>query len=391
MNPFVSLILLAIACCLAIFAGPYLFQTEGYVLLGYGRYYVESTLLGFLLAVLLAWLAIRVVIYLVRRIFHLKGATASFFSGRGTQKANMAFQQGLTAFLLQDWPRAEKLLTEAGNKGDLVASRQLYAAVAADAMGEEDKAFEHLATLPDTDNDAALIKAGLLIKQQELEEAALIIQPLYKNSPKNDSIFSAYIKLLQVQKDWVELLALLPKVEKQGLFGEQQLDQFSLMVLKNALMASVKADTAQAAEKLWKSVPGKMKKRHDALAVYIEVLANNGEVAQAETLLLKALKALKKAPLTPFVPLFSQQGFAHSVNLNSYLQTQLKADEDNPDLLCALGYLAVSSEDYSLATKALSKVAKTHPQQVDLWLLADAYTHLGDNTSAVAIYRQLRK
>ncbi|MFT4929025.1 MAG: HemY protein [Phenylobacterium sp.] len=391
MKPFLWLILLAFVACLSIFAGAYLLEKEGYVLVSYGQHYVEATLFGFILALVLLWASIRLLIAIIKRIFSLKASTSSFFSGKRTRQANAAFQQGLNAFLMQDWARAEKLFVAAGNKGELVESRQLYAAVAADAMGEEEKAFEHLAALTTSDStadtDVALIKAQLLLKQQEPEEAALIIKPLYKQSPKNEAVFSSYLKVLQALKDWPELLALYSKVEKSAILTEQQFNEWYLMVLKNALVSSIQKDTLSGAEALWKGLPGKIKKRADVLAIYIGVLDSHGGTEQAETLL---LKSLKKNPIADFLPLFRQQCFSHSTVMSSYLQQQLKADENNPELLCALGYLAAASDDYILASKALAKVVQTHPQQVDLWLLADVYTRAGDTNNALATYQLLR-
>ena len=385
MRPFLSLIIYALLFCLAIFAGSYLFEKEGYVLLGYGPYYIEGTILGVAVRVIVLLVILKLLKWLVLRLFRIKGATTSFFSGKRNAKANAALKQGFIAFLQQDWSRAEQLLSASGDKGELIESKRLYAAVAADAMGDEDKAFEHLTTLEAADTDTALIKAQLLVKQQALAEAEVILQPLFKRLPKNNAVLASYVKLLEAQQDWSGLLALLPRVSKQALFDEAQQDAFSQRVVTQALMA--KNETVEAVEALFKSLPGKLRKNQAIIAAYIGVLASTGHTEQAETLL---LKALKKSPVDDFLPLFRQQCLRHCVKLKAYLQGQLMKDESNPQLLCALGYLAAASDDPSLAGKAYGKVSQSHPELVDLWLLADVYQRIGDKDSAIAVYQGLR-
>lgn len=391
MRPYLWLIFYALICCLAIFAGAYLFEEEGYVLLSYGKYYVEATIIGFILGLLLLWLLLRLSIGLVKRIFHAKRTATAFFSSKKSAKADQAFKQGITAFLQQDWATAEKLLAGAPGKGELAQSRHLVAAVAADAMGEQNRAFEHLVALEEgnktSDIDSSLIKAELLTKQQAFDEATQVLEPLLKKKPKNPAILASYIKLLQAQHHWPALLVLLPRVEKLAVFDEQQQAAFSLLVLNNVLTVTAKGESVAAVEAQWKKLPGKLKKRDDAIAVYIGILASHGHGEKAETLL---LKTLKKAPLEHFLNLFQQGCFSHSIKLSGYLQAELKKDEQNPQFLAALGYLALASEDDALAIKTLGKVYQTHPELVDLWSLADAYARLGEKSQAVAIYQKLK-
>ncbi|MFT5161882.1 MAG: HemY protein [Alteromonadaceae bacterium] len=388
MKLFIMLVFFAFIFCLAIFGGSYLFEEEGYVLLGYGKYYIEATLIGLLFTLFVLWVALKVVAYLFRRLFKLKGATYTFFYGQATHKANEAMKQGFTAFLQQDWSRAEKLLMEAGDKGELKGSRQLYAAVAADAMGDNDKAFAHLAALDTTDVDSTLIKVRLLLKQNALEEATAILEPLYAKSAKNDGVFSSYIQLLRAKQDWMGLLSLLPQIEKREILSELQQRDFAALVLSEALTQAVVTDSLTAAQVMYKGLPRKIKKRTDAICAYIDLLAKHGDVDQAETLL---LKTLKKAPIADYLKLFRLPGFAHSSPLNTYVQGQLKQDSENPQMLLALGYLAIAAQDYSLATKALVKVAQSEPELVEQKLLADVLARSGEHQAAIEIYQQLQR
>jgi heme biosynthesis-associated TPR repeat protein len=386
MRPFLPLIIVVLLCCSALFFGGFLFDTEKYVMLSYGKFYVKATLFSSLLMLAGLWIAVRLVIFSVKKTLGVVSSTRSYFFSKGEKKAREDLRQGLTAFLLQDWGRAEKLISGAGENSGLPESRHLFAAAAADALGDDERVQAHLLHVDPDDKDVTLFKADLLLKQNEPEQAQAVLQPLYEKKPKDAAIFSLYVKILTELPQWDELLAMLGKIDKAGIYADAQFTAFSLQVVDNALRETAHSKTIAAVEQQWNKLPGKLKKRHDILSAYLVVLAANGKSEQAETLL---LKALKKASVTDFMTVFRLARFSQPTALHEYLHNALKNNENDPQLLYALGHLAARSDDHVLASKALAKAVEHQPLKADLQVLADSYSRMGEHARAVGVYKQL--
>ncbi|MCJ8269772.1 MAG: hypothetical protein MJK04_10265 [Psychrosphaera sp.] len=390
MRPYIPLILAVLLGCLAVFAGSYVFKEQGYVLFSYGKYYVEATLITVMAMLVLLWFVERVLIWLFKKVWGFGSATKMHFFAKGEHKAQLALHQGLTAFLLKDWQRAEKLISESGKHSGLLQTKPLFGAIASDAMGDEDKVLAYLATLEASDNDSVLLKAELLTRQGEADQAFELIKPLYDKNSKDDVIMSLYVRILRIREDWAVLLSMLAKIEKRSLFRKNGNDNdylhFAAMVVENALKQTAKLQSVEAVEQQWKKLPGKLKQHSFAISAYVAVLAANDHQEQAQTLL---LKTLKKGRIEDYLPLFRTIKLSQPLPVNQYLQSQLKEDEDNPHLLCALGHLASGSGDYSLAGKALGKAESS--SVADLNVLANAYSQTGQHANAVAVYQKLNK
>lgn len=386
MRPYLPLILWVLLGCLAVFVGPYLFKEQGYFLFSYGKYYIEATMFSVILVLIGLWFVERVLMVLVRKIAGTTRATRFYFFSKSEGKAKLALHQGLTAFLLKDWARAEKLISVSGKRSGLLESKPMFAAIAADAMGDEDKVLAHLATLEGSDADTVILKADLLLRQDEVEQAYQLVKPLYDKKAKDQTVFSLYVRILRERQDWEALLDLMPKIEKFGLYSESQQLEFATMVVESALSETARTQTIEAVEQQFKQMPGKLKKQNFAVAAYIAVLANNGDAGQAEKLL---LKALKKGEIGDYLALFRKLKLSQPIELNHYLQAELKKNENDPQLLAALGHLAFGCGDHSLAAKALGKAAEYLRDEADLKVLASAYAQAGQHAEAVAVYQKL--
>jgi HemY protein len=322
---------------------------------------------------------------LVRKALSVGSFTRLYFFSKSERKAREDLSQGLTAFLLQDWARAEQLIAGAGEHSGLSDPRYLLAAAAANEVGENERVQAHLSQVEANNKEVVLFKANLLLAQDELELALGLVQPLYDKKPKDEALLGLYVRLLERLGQWDKLLALLSQIEKSQMYAQPLYTRFSSKVVTCALRDTIVSKTIDAVELQWKKLPKKLKKRNDILGSYIGILAVNGKSELAEDLL---LKALKKEPVADFISVFRQVTFAQPMALNQYLQSGLKNDQHNTDLLYALGHLAARSKDYELASKALSKAVKHEPTKADLLVLGDAYGKIGEPSKAIEIYQQ---
>ena len=379
------LLLVIVAICLALLAGSYLFETPGYIKIAYGDSYVETTILSFCLVLICLWMLDK----LLAKLWGL-------FGYRRKRAENM-LNMGLSAYLLKDWTRAEKLLSKEGPKGQLPQARKLFAALAASKLGKNDKVTEHLASFDSNDPHAKLLTVELLLENDQIDEAYRQISPLFIKKPRDNAFLSLFVRTLQAKGHWDELLELLPRMAKQQLFEPEQFEAFAEQTIKNALHQTAVKHTFVEVEQQWKKIPNKFKKLNVVQCIYIELLATNQQGEQAENLL---LKLLKKGDVSDYLSLLRTAAFTHTNQLNQYIQKSLKQQQNDIPMLCALGYLAISNQDYPLAAKALEKAyeeqtnqsgasEQQHLSKEDLTMLADAYARTGQHAKAVLVFQHI--
>lgn len=375
--------LVIIAVCVALLAGSYLFETPGYIKIAYGDSYVETTILSFCMVLVCLWILDKI----LAKLWGLFGYRR--------KRAENILNMGLSAFILKDWTRAEKLLSQEGPKGQLPQARKLFAALAASKLDKQDKVTEHLASFESKDPHAKLLTVELLLENNQIDEAYRLISPLFIKKPKDNAFLSLFVRTLQAKGLWDELLEVLPRVAKQQLFEPEQFEAFAQQTIKNALHQTASKQTFVEAEQQWKKIPNKFKKPNYVQSIYIELLAANQKGEEAENLL---LKLLKKGDIVEFLPLLRTAKFTHTNQLNQFIQKTLKQQQNEISMLCALGYLAINNQDYPLAAKALEKAYEMQTQESgadqtlskdDLTLLADAYARTQQHSKAVLVYQHI--
>lgn len=386
MRAFLTIMAIGLVALGAIVVFPYVYGNPGYVMISVGKGYVEMTLLALLLWLLAIWLVMKVVVYVISRLLRLSSQTRFYFFNKSEKKAQAALKQGLSAYLLGDYIRAEKLLSSAGKHSGLTEPKHMFAAAAADANGDEGKVLMHLNALDADDIDTALLKAKLLCNRGQWGMAHDLIEPLQQSKPKDDGLFRLYVDILKGLHNWQALLKLLPQIDKRNSYSAEQFEQLAAEVIRHALADTAERTTFEAAEQQYEQLPNKLKRQAYAVSGYVELLLTSGRSELAQTAL---LKGMKKHSITPFLPLLRRVGFDNVVELNKYLQSALQKDENNADLLRGLAYIAAGRGDWALAAKGLAKAIGSDADSRDLELLAKAYEQVGDSHSAVTVYQKL--
>ena len=391
MRALIPVILFGLFFMAAIVAGQYLFEHPGYVLFSYDRYYIEMTLVALLVRLFLLLMVVQLVIYLLRKSFGLFGASRNYFFNKSEASAKKALAEGLSAFALKDWGRAEKLLAGAGHRSGLLATKHLFAALAADAMDDDKKVERHLdalADLEDSDIDGSVdvLKAQLLLNQGEAAQAAALLTEARRKKANDAGLLAMHVKALKDAGDWKGLLELLPKVQKLAVYDDAEFDALLGEAVENALTDAVRESSIEVMHQIWGGIPGKFRKMTTAISAYILVMAEHGASGEAETLL---MKHIKKTPVGQWLGLLRRLKLANVVALRDYLQQALKKQPDDTDLLCALGHVACQSGDNLLTAQALSKATEGAARPEDLKILAEAWLALGESQKAALAYRRL--
>jgi HemY protein len=135
----------------------------------------------------------------------------------------------------------------------------------------------------------------------------------------------------------------------------------------------------------WLAQPRATRKDPAQQAAYIQQLLDQGMYADAEQTLVNCQKS---GPQPQLVPLFKQIKLPNPTLSIRTLESWIKNDDLNVDLLSALAHVANNSGDKVLAEKALAKAIKLDNRQQDILLMANIKESQHNQDQALQLYKQ---
>jgi HemY protein len=252
----------------------------GYVLVTLRGWSVESTVVVAVVAVLLAWVVLRLVVWLLRLPFRA-------WRQHARKVARERLAGGLVALHQGRWARAETLLTRAASDPTHRLPALLAALRAAEARGDRDSALalrQRLQTAADG-RDLAILDAELELRR-ERPEAALRVLETAGTSEAPRAIELRMRALAQVGRAH-EAIGLLPGLRQSQLLEGAALEAFEAEI--NAAALQQARDAEQLAQR-WESASRAQRQHPEVVAAYAARAATLGLEDQAASAIEYALK-----------------------------------------------------------------------------------------------------
>jgi HemY protein len=383
---------------LAIGAGLYLLLGDdpGYVLLSFGTWSVESTLVAMVLFfVLLAVLAYGIyrVVGLLNPVSLFKGDSV-FGARRRRRQAAEASEEGLRLLLLGHWQDAYKLLVENADRTSSPAFNYLAASLA--AWQRKDTAswnycLERANSKSAKPNPAIKsLKALLEYRSGKIEQSLAILLALDKEAPGSPYVLAMLKTIYQSVQDWVKLDALLPQLEKHKVVTPEELTELQEKVAIYRLQCVAPETGGLAAlETLWDSVDRKVRKGEDITLIYLQKLAEFERHDQA----LAEMSSWLKHQWSDRIIL--QAGYLATTEpdrLMVTLEKWLKSRPNNAALMLSLGRVCLCNKLWGKAREyfegALRLSSSTTLSAQANAELARLLEHMGEHAQSASLYRK---
>lgn len=202
-------------------------QDPGYVVIGYHRTTVATSLWIALAIMVVAFFIIYFIVRLLKNIF----AIPDYLSHRRVRLNLQRYQKYITRAIVADsvgnYARAEKAIIKLLKKNNDYTIH-LLAAKAAQQQKAYDRRDAYLKSALQAAKDdtfAVSLTQGLLyLDSEQYDEALVTLKPLYKTAPKNTLLLKALKKLYMIHHDWASLNLILPQLKKQGLISKDELE-----------------------------------------------------------------------------------------------------------------------------------------------------------------------
>jgi len=215
-------------------------------------------------------------------------------------------------------------------------------------------------------------------------EADRKIQSLLKTKPHTANVLKLAYRVFSASGNWQQLKDLLPELRQVTDLAPAEFERLEYQVYFERFVAEGRKSNEMLYNE-WRSLPSKQRADATVRLSYAAALKHLGDHEISARVI---LKGLKRGELEPAAVNSLHLFNAKSEKLLEFVQAQLKQNPESRDYLYALAQIAMDNQDFSLAQRALKKLAEIEPSSHVYRLLGDAYHALGDSQLAANAYKE---
>ncbi|MEE8428846.1 MAG: heme biosynthesis protein HemY [Gammaproteobacteria bacterium] len=364
-------------------------ENPGYVLIGYGKWRVETTLSFLIIAMLAVFVVSYYTIRFIVGLIRIPRVTREWHTRRKFARARQGLNQGLIKLAEGDWRGAEKQLLKQVAYSDNPMLNYLAAARAAHKQGAAERRDSHLLAAresgPNADVAVGITQAELQISHRQLEQALATLTHLRELAPRNRHVLEMLMHLYTNLGDWNHLSELLPELHKRKVITGVQADSLEREVHLQLLDQSARIGDVTDLKGTWSRVPKRLTRDESLQLAYAGHLQKLGAEDNAEVLVRRALQRNWSGLL---VNIYGQLEGSDRARQLAGAESWLKDHETDPDLLLSLGRLAIRSQLWGKAQGYLESSVAIAPTVAGYQLLANLLEQLDDQAEAAECYRK---
>lgn len=381
-----SLFLIFIALALAAGFVAMVMDDPGYVLITVPPWNIEMSLALFLLLLLLVFVIVYLVVRFLARLLRSPRAVKQWNAGRKQDKARHLQTQGIMRVIEGDWEQAERQLLNHVNETDTPALNYLGAAHAAQGRGDFDKRDEYLTLALKQDPDQAtaigLTHATLQYRSGQYDRARDTLERLRIRAPKNKRVLSLSVKVLEQTQEWGTLHNILPSVRKLKAAPEEEIDRLQKLSSRRLLVDSTQDEVLK---KTWKSMSREERKNPELLAAYAQRLIDQGQNAEAEELIRKAIERGWQPEL---IRMYGRIRTGNPAAQLRHAERWAAAHKDSPELMLSLAQIALNNELWGKAREYLEACIESGGTVEAYRELGHLLEQLDEKEQALDLYRR---
>jgi len=382
----VKWLLLALAALLAsVTVALVALPDPGYVLLGYGKYSVETSLLVLLVVLGLAYLGVR----LLAGLWHVPARVQRWDHRRHDQRLQRLFDGAVIDLTEGRLERAERRLARVVKSRQAPLLAYLTAAKAAARTGADERRDTYLELArqrnPGAETAIAITQAEILLSAAQLEQAQTVLTRLHRSVPRNPRVLRLLMKLYVQQQDWQSLRELLPELRRSQVLDEPQWQQLAVQVYREQVLALSSGTDVEVLKSGWKQLPPPVQQDEGLLAVYIEQLLRLGDYRQAGQLLEARIRDGWNQRL---VYLYGDLPAEDAAAQQATAERWLEQHREDPVLLLSLAKISLRNQLWGKARSYLEASIDLQPGAEAYRLLGSLLEQLNESDQAAECYRK---
>lgn len=351
-------------------------EENGYVLLQFGQYQMETSVVLLAAAVLGTFFLLYILTQFLLGVARTPKKLHDFAEERAEMRSRRELVSGLLEMSEGHWGVAEKRLTKHADDSQTPLLNYLTAARAAQLQGDDNKRDQYLLaaheTTPKAELAVLMTKAELLLEKGDDEQALATLQSLQEKRPNHPFALRHLAALYEARGDFTLLKGLLPQLKKQHILTAEQAQSLeSAGYLHSIQQANTNGDASEPARaalaSAWSNIPSKLRQDPQLVKAYANELHRAAAGDSAASLIEGFLKRHWSDELADLY------GRLQTTNPGRQLSTAegwLRSHDDSSALLLTLGRLSMRSELWGKARSYLEASISAGPRP-------DAYQELG--------------
>jgi HemY protein len=373
------LLLLILALLLLAGALAPMFKNDpGHVLINFGDWTIETSVLVLASAFLILWFAVQIAVWLWR----LPLETARRMR---EQRAFRQLEKGLLALSEGDWGAAEKALEKSASTQGRTTAQYLAAAQAADSQDAHDRREYYLEQADSGGSKkrflVELTRARMLLANGNRGAALPILQGLHKHHHKHPQVLELLSRCHRELGHWDELQAILPALRKAGVLDADRAQDLQEEIAVNQLRSASNAEQLQAA---WKKLPRAMRQH----AAVVDAFAIGAARLEREDLAEPVISASLKHEWNSILVLrYGDPGADDRLIRLKQCEKWLKLHPDDAGLHLALGRLCAAESLWGKAREHLVKSLELEPSSLGYDAFGQLLERQGELEPAMACFR----
>jgi HemY protein len=365
------------------------FDNPGYVLIGIGEWSLETTLIVFVVSLIIGFFVFYFIFRSLGWLLRLPGKIKSRGQNVKFNRSQEALIAGLVDSAEGNFEKAEKILIKHASHSGAPLLHYLTAAKAAQSRGAFDKRDEYLQQAadqsPGSDVAIGLTQAELHLSGKQFDEAVATLTRLHSIDPSHASVLKLMHQAYQQIGDWEGIRKLIPALNNNKVLMEAEVKLLEAEAFSNLLKKTAETQNINDIEALWAEIPNHIKSLPGVAAIYFAAMIDVGADAKIEDELTRALAINWGDTL---LMLF---GAIKSVDPSRQLEIAeqwLAMHQNSALLLMVLGKLSLKCGDELKATSYLSNSIGVEPTVQAYQLLGEICSKRGDNEKATECYKQ---
>jgi HemY protein len=357
----------------------------GYVLIGFGKYSVETSLLVLLVVLGLVYVAVRI----FAGFWHVPARVHDWEHRRHDRRLHSLFDEAVVELAEGRVERAERRLARLLKSRQAPVQAYLSAARAASQLGFDDRRDRYLKLAqqrhPAAQIAVAVTQAELQLSKSQLDQAQTTLTRLQTLAPRSEQTLHLLMKLYLQQQDWQRLRDLLPALRRSKLLSGNQRQQLAVKVYREQVLGFSSTDDVETLKTDWKQLPQPVQQDEGLMTIYTEQLMRLGANKQAEQLLATQIKRGWNQRL---VYLFGDLQTADATKQQELAERWLEQHQQDPVLLLTLGKISMRNQLWGKARSYLEASIKQQATPEAYRLLGSLLERLEELDEASDCYRK---
>lgn len=361
----------------------------GFVLLKYGSWSLETSVVVFIVAFILLLVIAYVVLTGLVFVKRAPQKLADWQLLQRHKRASKALTSGLITLEEGRWAEAERLLVHNASNSETPLLHYLAAARAAQKQNATERRDSYLAlahqTTAGSEVAVGVVQAELQIAAGQNEQALATLQHLREIAPKHPHVLQLLQQLYQDTNQWQGVQDVLPDLRKRHVLASAEVETLSSDATVAQLQAALAKQDWTLMSTLWQQLPSKTRHAELLLVPYVAGLIQQGEQIQASELI---ENFLRKQWSDALVYQYGQIKQGDSLKRLAKAEKWLHNNEHNPWLLLTLGRLSLTNKLWAKSEEYLRASLEHGARGETYQALAEVLLAEGKELAATDMYKQ---